>query len=157
MGYARSNLIRGEQVVHTASLHWYMFLGPVVWLMAGGVAVLVGVGLTEQGPFLVFGGIILAAVNAIRLLGRFVRYVSPEFVVTNLRVIAKSGFLSRTTVEQMLPKIDAVAVDQGIMGRMLGFGSVGVSTGGSTQVFPWITDPLQLRRVVQECQSESYR
>jgi uncharacterized membrane protein YdbT with pleckstrin-like domain len=157
MGYARSNLIRGEQIVHTASLHWFMFLGPAFWLTAGGVATLVEAGLNAQGSLLVLGGSVVAAVNTLRLIGRYVDYISTEFVVTNLRVIAKRGFLRRLSVEQMLPKIDALAIDQGIVGRILGFGSVGVSTGGSTQVFPWITDPLGLRRVVQECQSDSYR
>ncbi len=43
-----------------------------------------------------------------------------EFVITNKRVIIKTGLISRRTFEMYHTKIESVNVDQGILGRILG-------------------------------------
>jgi uncharacterized membrane protein YdbT with pleckstrin-like domain len=57
-----------------------------------------------------------------------------EIAVTNRRVIYKRGFISRTTAEMQMDKIESVEVDQSILGRILDYGKVtvlgtGVGTG----------------------------
>jgi hypothetical protein len=43
-----------------------------------------------------------------------------------------------------------VAVDQSIMGRMLGYGTLTITgTGGTDEGFPRIADPLEFRRQIQ--------
>ncbi len=54
-----------------------------------------------------------------------------ELSVTNHRVIYKSGFIRRHTVEMNMDKVASVDVDQSILGRMLDYGTVHViGTGG---------------------------
>ncbi len=157
MGYASSNLIRDEQIVHEASRHWFMFLTPLFGIAVGGAFFLVGIFKDDGSGWKevwCFFGIVLAAISLIGLLDRFIEYISIVFVVTNLRVIAKSGIIRRVIVEQMIPRIDALSINQGFLGRIFGFGSVGISAGGTTQIFRWIADPVALRRKVQECQSD---
>jgi hypothetical protein len=48
-----------------------------------------------------------------------------EIVVTNHRVIYKKGFIRRHTAEMNMDKVESVAVDQTIMGRVLGKRCVG--------------------------------
>jgi hypothetical protein len=51
----------------------------------------------------------------------------------------------------LLTKVEEIAVDQGVVGRLLGYGTlVIVGTGGSKEIFLLITDPLEFRRQVQE-------
>jgi uncharacterized membrane protein YdbT with pleckstrin-like domain len=79
-----------------------------------------------------------------------------EYAVTNKRVIAKEGWLSRRTVEMNLPRIESLAVQQGMGGRMLGYGTVDViGTGGTRERFSRIGAPLEFRRAVQEAQAAS--
>jgi len=77
-----------------------------------------------------------------------------EFVITNKRVIVKTGLISRKTFEMNLSKIESVNVDQGIMGRILGYGTIRiVGSGGTKEVFPKIRKPLAFRRKFQELSS----
>lgn len=74
-----------------------------------------------------------------------------EFAITNKRVIIKTGLISRRTVELNLSKIESVNVNQSILGRILGYGSLQiVGTGGTKEVFPSINKPLAFRKKFQE-------
>lgn len=73
-----------------------------------------------------------------------------EFAITNKRLIIKTGLLSRKTVEMNLSKIESVNVDQGILGRILGYGTVRiVGTGGTKETFFQINNPLEFRKQFQ--------
>jgi uncharacterized membrane protein YdbT with pleckstrin-like domain len=74
-----------------------------------------------------------------------------EFAITNKRVIIKTGLISRKTFEMNHSKIESVNVDQSILGRILGYGTIGiVGSGGTREVFPNIKDPLAFRKKFQE-------
>ena len=76
---------------------------------------------------------------------------SDEFAITNRRVIIKTGLISRKTFEMNLSKIESVNVDQGILGRIFGYGTITiVGTGGTKETFPKITNPLEFRKKFQE-------
>ena len=80
-----------------------------------------------------------------------IRQKTSEFVITNKRVIMKTGFISRKTFEMNLHKIESVNVDQSLFGRLLGYGTVTViGTGGSRESFSDISEPLIFRRKFQE-------
>jgi uncharacterized membrane protein YdbT with pleckstrin-like domain len=74
-----------------------------------------------------------------------------EFAITNKRVIIKTGLISRKTFEMNHSKIESVNVDQGILGRILGYGTIRiVGSGGTKEVFPKIQRPLEFRKKFQE-------
>ena len=74
-----------------------------------------------------------------------------EFGITNKRLIIKTGIFSRKTLELNLSKIESVNVNQSILGRILGYGSLGViGTGGTSENFLSIKNPLEFRRKFQE-------
>ena len=76
---------------------------------------------------------------------------SDEFAITNRRVIIKTGLISRKTFEMNLSKIESVNVDQTIMGRILGYGTIRiVGSGGTKEEFPTIQKPLEFRKKFQE-------
>ena len=80
----------------------------------------------------------------------FVRRGATEMAVTNKRVIVKSGIVDRRTIELLLPRIESIAVEEPVLGRVLGYGTVIVrGTGGTPEVFPQIARPLQFREQVQ--------
>ena len=74
-----------------------------------------------------------------------------EFAITNKRVIVKTGLIRRRTVELNLTKIESVNVNQSVLGRILGFGSIQiVGTGGTRELFTNIRKPLRFRKKFQE-------
>lgn len=74
-----------------------------------------------------------------------------EFAITNKRLIIKVGLISRRTLEMNLSKIESVNVNQGILDRILGAGSIMViGTGGTRELFEGIADPMAFRKKFQE-------
>jgi uncharacterized membrane protein YdbT with pleckstrin-like domain len=80
----------------------------------------------------------------------FARWLS-EFVITNRRIIIKTGFIARETFEMNLSKIESVNVDQSFMGRILNYGSITIiGSGGTRESFHKISRPMAFRKAFQE-------
>ncbi len=76
---------------------------------------------------------------------------SDEFVITNRRIVCKTGLFSRRTLEMNLNKIESVNVDQGVMGRILNYGTITIiGTGGTKEAFPDIAHPVDFRKRFME-------
>ncbi|UOO81955.1 PH domain-containing protein [Uruburuella testudinis] len=75
--------------------------------------------------------------------------MTTELALTNKKVIAKFGFIRRSTIELNLDKVESISVEQGFIGRIFNFGSIVVrGTGGSQAPIPYIAQPLEFRRQV---------
>ena len=73
----------------------------------------------------------------------YVELMTSEFAVTSSRLILKVGLISRYTTELLLTKVETIGVQQGLMGRMLGYGDLTVTgTGGAREVFRRVRDPI---------------
>jgi len=80
-----------------------------------------------------------------------IRWLTSEFVITNKRIIIKIGLLSHRTLEMNLPKVESVNVNQSILGRILGYGTVTIiGTGGTREPFKQISRPLDFRKAFQQ-------
>lgn len=130
--YIESALTKGEQVVYQGKVS--------IWSM--GPLLLIGLLLLP-----VFGlGLIFWAIAAIR-------FLTTELAITNKRVIAKFGLVSRATIEINLQKIESIQVRQGVLGRIFNFGSIVVAGAGSPQApVPGISDPMTFRRTFIDTQ-----
>ena len=74
-----------------------------------------------------------------------------EFAVTNKRVLIKTGWIRRYSLETLLTKVESIRVDQSVLGRMLDYGTIIISgTGGSKEPFHKIAAPMTFRRRVQD-------
>jgi len=74
-----------------------------------------------------------------------------EFAITNQRVIMKEGLFARHSMEMNLNRIESTLVEQSIMGRIFGYGTIQlIGTGGNTETFQWIPRPLAFRRKILE-------
>ena len=142
MGYVENNLLPNEQVTYRAKLHGIIY-GFSASVFA--IAILV----VALGGGLIAGSAI-AAVGALLLLPPWIRSTSSDFAITNKRVLIKVGLIRRHSLELLLQKIEGIGVDQGILGRILGFGTITVSgVGGTKEAFRMISNPLEFRRQVQ--------
>lgn len=99
--------------------------------------------------------LLVVVVGLFFLLSALIAYTSTELAITSKRVIAKFGFISRSTVEINLAKVESVQVDQSLLGRIFDFGTVRVHGTGSTMApVPNIARPLEFRnRFVQATDS----
>lgn len=142
MSYIDDSLMAGEQVMYRTRLHWIIFAWPIIWLVLAIIFFTDGSG--GAGGLCLILALITSVVS-------YINYATSEFGVTSKRVLVKVGLIRRVSLEVLLSKVEGIQVDQGILGRILGFGTVRVSgTGGTKDPFHKITAPLQLRRKVQE-------
>jgi uncharacterized membrane protein YdbT with pleckstrin-like domain len=145
MSYIEKNLMNGENILYRARLHWVVFFWPVIWFV---VAI---VFFSRGGDVAVTVGRIFILIGIAKAISSYISFSTSEFAVTNQRVIAKVGFIRRNSLEVLLGKIEAIQVNQDILGRILGYGSITVSgTGGTRDPFHNISNPLELRRKIQE-------
>jgi membrane protein YdbS with pleckstrin-like domain/predicted RNA-binding Zn-ribbon protein involved in translation (DUF1610 family) len=147
MSYLDDHLLAGERIVYRAHLHWSTFATSIV-VIAVGIALAIVLGVYQ--PEYWYAGAALGGIGLLLAIGPAIHYASSEFAVTDKRVVAKLGFIERESLETLLSKIEAIGVDQGVVGRMLGYGTITITgTGGTEESFPKIADPLEFRRQIQ--------
>jgi uncharacterized membrane protein YdbT with pleckstrin-like domain len=147
MSYLDDHLLAGEQIVYRARLHWIIFGGAILMVVLG---LALAIALQALQPGYWYLGLALVGVGLLLAIGPAIRYLSSEFAVTDKRVLAKHGFIERESIETLLSKIEAISVDQGIIGRVFDYGSITITgTGGTEEFFPRISQPLEFRRQIQ--------
>ncbi len=168
MSYVDSSLLPHEQVTHRTCLSKVIFVAPAVFLAIGLLFVTAaiigmpescelgsgaGIGcftfaVTSIAGYWIAGALLI--IGFILGLARYIDFATSEFAITNRRVIVKVGMLRRRTLEMQLGKLEAIAVDQGILGRIFGYGNIVVTgTGGTKEPFKTISSPVEFRRAAQ--------
>ena len=86
----------------------------------------------------------------------WLKWRNTENGVTNKRVIHKEGVISRKTDEMRLKSIEAIYIQQGVIGRIFGFGSVIVKGRGQGDVIlNWIKNPLEAKIEIENAETKS--
>lgn len=85
---------------------------------------------------------------------RTIRAASTEIVVTNRRLVVKTGFISRKTQEVSLEKVEEIKLQQTFWGRLFNFGSLDIrGTGVGNIQLPNIDEPLALRKAINSARA----
>ena len=136
MSYIRDSLGDGETIIAEAHFPWTYSL--LAWLA------------------LIFLGIFL--IGIVIFISMMVRKWTTEIGVTSHRFVEKKGLISMHTNEIALPNIEGVKVNQGVLGRMLGYGTVRIEgTGVDAVTTPNITDPVGFVRAIQTAKEHQPR
>jgi uncharacterized membrane protein YdbT with pleckstrin-like domain len=154
MSYVQSVLQPGETIRHTASIH------PIVYwpaaLMFGLALVSVTCGLLLEQSWLSWLAACVGVIGFALTFQEWFTWWTTEIVVTNLRVIYKTGFIRRKTNEMNIDKVESVRVDQTILGRLFDYGDVsiiGTGEGGIGRHVPRLNQSNEgqdeLRRVAK--------
>ena len=124
MSYIEDSLSAEEKIVAVFRQHWVTRLWLVLWIL-----------LIITIPIAVY---------------EWLRLRTIEHGVTNKRVIYKHGIIGRNTEEMKLGSIETVRIDQGVWGRILGFGDIRVTGKGiSDVVFRRMDDPMEVKRKIE--------
>ena len=149
--YVQKCLAPNEQVIYAAQLHWIVYLQGLMFIIMGAAFgyfapqvadMLFGqTGETFRKPLALVAMVILL-IGLCLLLGAYVRVASTELAITNTRVIAKYGFISRATFEIMINRVTGVNFDQTMTARLLNFGTIIVrGAGGDISPIDCVDDP----------------
>ena len=150
VAYVHSVLQPGETLKAIGRLHWINYLKAFALAAIAAVMVLYGVQeQTQTGRFAAYAGWIVLGVALVFFLGAWARRWMTELSVTNHRVIYKTGLVRRHTVEMNMDKVETVNVDQTILGRILGYGTIHVlGTGQGIEGLSRIAAPIAVRNAI---------
>jgi uncharacterized membrane protein YdbT with pleckstrin-like domain len=100
--------------------------------------------------FWAFAGLLSAGLLAPIAIYFWLSLRTIEQGLTNKRVITKRGIISRHTDEMKLSSIETVELQQGVIGRIFGFGRVRVTgRGNSDVILRTVCNPMQVKREIE--------
>lgn len=147
MGYIEENLMSDEELIRVTRLHPIVLLVPAMTtsFLAGTVSMVQDI----QWVFALVA--VLLLFSAYRLANKLLYFLTSEFGITSKRVLGKTGFIKRRSLDIVLVKVEAIRLNQGVLGRLFNFGSIEVTgTGGTEEVLDFIPEPLAFRNTIQE-------
>ena len=151
MSYVKHILQPGENVLVVGRLHWIIYVPGIFWLSLAVVCFAASVHFrytNYQWPLLVAAAVFLI-LGLIALIRAWWHAFTVEIAVTNHRVIYNRGFINRHTDEMNIDKIESVIVDQSILGRILGYGTISIrGTGASIEQLRLIAHAIELRNAI---------
>jgi len=151
MPFPRHLLTDDEDLVLDLRPHWWQIAPPAALLVLATVFGVVALATKWWGPIDYVIGILW--IGALGWFGiHYMKWTTTNFVVTNERVISRTGVVSKTGIEIPLDRINTVFFNQSIFERMIGAGDLGIESAGEggRQQFSNIRKP----NIVQ---SEIYR
>ena len=144
MKFLTTDLQPGEEIMYRARIHIFLFLQPIILLAIGFMCYFDEVRITH------YLGLTLLFLGLVALVQRVFVKIGSVYAVTNKRVIIKTGVISRRTVELVLAKCEGIQVVQGVAGRIFGYGSIVVTTGGATNCYYYVANPYRFKRAINE-------
>jgi len=152
MSYIDRSLGDGETVIARAHFHWLYITAAWLYLLVP--LVLLGYAYSQAtqaqpDPYTVGAGVlfVIGLLMFLRMMGR---KWSTEIGVTSHRFVERYGLVAMRTNEIALPNIEGVRVNQTVLGRVFGYGTVRIEgTGVDSVTTPTIADPVGFVRAIQ--------
>jgi uncharacterized membrane protein YdbT with pleckstrin-like domain len=166
MGYTESLLATNEVILYRTKQHW---MAPIFGTIAG-VLVLIGgivlfvlqltmstdgfVGILRTLAF--WASLILVVVGVAMVGYSYIQWWVEDYAVTNQKVVKVAGLLRKRTSGAALEKINDVIMEQGPLGRMLGYGTLKVATASDSTdlVYETMRKPAEFRRAMLDQKME---
>ena len=158
MSYIDRSLGDGETVIARARFHWLYSLIAWLALLIPAAFVLWALSWSSQQPpdsgasgtAVTGAGVLVLIIGLIYFLKQMIRKWTTEIGVTSHRFAEKHGLIAMRTNEIALQNIEGVRVNQSIMGRIFGYGTVRIEgTGVDAVTTPTIADPVGFVRAIQ--------
>jgi Bacterial PH domain len=151
MSYIQKSLGDGETIIARAHFHVLYLTAAWLSLLIPGALLLAALAdaQSQPDPYTVAAGLLLL-LGVIVFFKLMIRKWSTEIGITSHRFVEKYGLLSMKTNEIALPNIEGVKVNQSILGRIFGYGTVKIEgTGVDSVTTPAIADPVGFVRAIQ--------
>ncbi len=149
MAFPEKLLNEGESIVIDTHPHWWTFAPTVTQLV---LVLILGtvVAIKVSNDIVSYVVIALIFIATLRLGWTYVKWFTTDFVLTNDRLITRSGVLSRQTREIPLERINDLACHQSVFERMIGSGDLMVESGGERgqEKFSNVAHPFDVQNTI---------
>ena len=139
-------LAEDEEVIMMARSRWTSFILPALLLAAYFGAWTMA---RRTGEDTLTFHVLMAAAGVwgVRF---FARRLSTYLMLTNKRIYGEAGVLVTRTLDVPLDKVGGVYIEQSLLGRVTGRGTVTITTAGSQFAFPSIPSAVKFRAALME-------
>ena len=166
MGYTESLLATNEKILYRTKQHW---MAPIFGTVAGVLVLVGGVvlfvlqltmgtdGAVGALRTLAFWASLILMVVGVAMVGySYIQWWVEDYAVTNQKVMKVAGLLNKRTSGAALEKINDVVLEQGPLGRMLGYGTLKVATASDSTdlVYETMRAPAEFRRAMLDQKME---
>ncbi len=153
MPYPKKNLNSNETMALDMHPHWWYFAEPVGALVA---VIVLGILHAAKGPDGKAGDVLRLALIALLILtalwvvGRYLKWITTNFVMTSQRLIFRQGVFAKSGIEIPLDRVNNVNFNQSIFERILGAGDLLIESGGEDgqQRFTDIRNPEKVQNLL---------
>jgi uncharacterized membrane protein YdbT with pleckstrin-like domain len=153
VGFPRRLLADHEELVLDLRPHWIALVGPAVVLVLVIVAEILLFAYFEPPSVVAWLAVLAGAVVLIAFPVRsFLAWITSHFVVTSDRVIHRSGWLAKRSMEMPLERINDVTFTQSVLERLVGAGSLRIQSGSEygQNHFRDIRRPEDVQKLIYE-------
>jgi len=166
VGYTESLLATNEKILYRTKQHW---MAPIFGTIAGVLVLVGGVvlfvlqltmgtdGAVGALRTLAFWASLILVVVGVAMVGySYVQWWVEDYAVTNQKVVKVAGLLRKRTSGAALEKINDVIMEQGPLGRMLGYGTLKVATASDSTdlIYETMRAPADFRRAMLDQKME---
>ena len=154
--YVDTLLANGEEIVYKTKKHWIAPAFATITgtlLTLGGLAALFGQFFTDNrflNGVLLWGGLGALLIGLGLLANAAVKWWAQFYFVTNQKVMKVEGVLRKSTSGSALEKINDITMEEPLLGRWLGYGTVRVLTAAdeSNLHYTFMRKPLEFRKAI---------
>jgi len=84
-----------------------------------------------------------------------IQYLTSDRGVTSKKIVTSGGLIRRNTDDLRVTKIEGIQVDQSLLGRILGYGTVTFSgTGAGNIVMSFVPNPVEIKKIVGQLRED---
>ncbi|MBY0422817.1 MAG: PH domain-containing protein [Parvularculaceae bacterium] len=161
-GYVEKTLASDEHIEYEAEFNWTFNVESWLWCLAAGLTALFycwlqfSVGIRFDA--LKVGWWLTGAAIGLALIFLLIHYIylyTTEIVVTTFRLVFKTGWISRSTQEVSLNKIEEITLEQSVIARLFDFGKLVIrGTGVGVIELPNLDKPIRVRKVIEDARAK---
>jgi uncharacterized membrane protein YdbT with pleckstrin-like domain len=160
MPFPRKLLAEHERLMLDIRPHWIALVSPAIATILTLVAViLIAANFPPSLPGWMLTVVILAGIGLFLAFPfrAFLNWVTSHFVVTSDRVIHRSGWLAKQSMEIALERVNDVRFHQSVLERVVGAGDLRIESGGEygQNHFRDIRDPERVQKLIYEMAEEN--
>ncbi|MGB8859034.1 MAG: PH domain-containing protein [Ilumatobacteraceae bacterium] len=154
MPFPKKNLNSNETIALDMHPHWWYFAEPAFALLGSIVIGIIVLTQTDSGTTARkaagIAAVALLVITALWLIGRYLKWLTTNFVITSQRLIFRQGVVAKSGIEIPLERVNNVNFNQSVFERMLGAGDLLIESGGEDgqQRFTDIRHPDKVQNLV---------
>lgn len=139
------DIIPGEKVIRSSQIHVGCLYLPLI-VIGIGIAIWIFEMILSASAGFFPAFVLLGFINVFTVVGliwfliRYYGYKNNDLILTNKRVFGKCGLISTTQMQSPLNKIDSVSYSNGLIGKIIGYGTVEIATTSSHFKFRYVRD-----------------